>query len=220
MRTGMRSLSGFTRSFTSFQNSSCSHHGYKYLSMIGWCFIFDNWYCLIIHTWIAFSTFSSTSALILFSGRDFLHMRYWHTCNTKRGQARPPHPPAAHLLLHGPHPRGPHLPEVGGLHGEGPEVEQRLLRVPLDDGGVGVEVGEGAQHDATVVHVAQRPLASELGREFDEPVLDFITFTTVSSLCSDKELTCAKFSITRQSLRASIWAKNSLGTGGSTQALV
>ena len=96
-----------------------------------------------------------------------------------------PQPPAAHLLLHGPHPRRPHLPEVGGLHGEGPEVEQRLLGVPLDDGGVGVEVGEGAQHDATVVHVAQRPLASELGREFDESVLDFITFTTVSSLCSD-----------------------------------
>ena len=69
INTVILSLSGFTLNFTSFQNSSFNQQCNKD------CFYFSE------TTWMAFSTFSSTSALILFSGLDFLHMRYWQTCS-------------------------------------------------------------------------------------------------------------------------------------------
>lgn len=63
--------------------------------------------------------------------------------------------------------------EVGSLYCKGPEVQQRLLAVPLNDGGVGVEMGQSPQHYPAVIHVRQGLLASKLCRKLDKTILEY-----------------------------------------------
>ena len=126
---------------------------------------------------MAFSTFSSTSALILFSGLLFLHIRYWHTCSlTGRilsDQSSWKCVLFVFVIQFQMHCVNKHL-EIGGFYCKGPEVQQRLLAVPLDDGGVGVEVGQSPQYNPAVIHVRQGLLASKLCWKLDKTILEYM----------------------------------------------
>ena len=171
---------------------------------------------------MAFSTFSSTSALILFSALLFPHIRYWHTCSlTGRilsDQSSWKCVLFVIVIWFQTHCVNKHL-EIGSFYCKGPEVQQRLLTVPLDDSGVGMEVGQSPQYNPAVIHVRQGLLASKLCWKLDKTILEYMIWRQ-KWILSCTVLTWDKFSMTRQSLRASICAKKSLGTGGSTQALV